>query len=683
MKIRSIYSKFMFSMFLIIVVFSISILGAIRQKVATTYESEVMKSTSNTCSSIASLVGSFMDKAYAITELMATSEEMSSMEQEKQLPIIENAAKQNDYFELIYVQDSNGDQTARSVGELGNRSSRWWFIQSMQDQVPFVSKSYYSISTNMTCASIFYPIFNNNEMIGIFATDLKLSTLQSLVENYSDIEEDKICFIIDGEGNVLAHPNSTYFEELYNYKTLTRTVSKTNSKGETLKDSDGNILTEDFDIEVTPEYQKMIDDVMKGNSGTTLVKDNGITYYACYEPIPMKGISDSWSVITLTGKDKALSLVAQIKATGNRITFLALIIALILIALIAASIIRPIRMSLNRLKLLSEGDLSSTVPNVQSHDESAELLANLNITIRTMKDIINQITSFSNQIADGNFLSQTQSSYSGEFNQLAISLNQICESMQRTMQEIKLYTEQFMKGTMFFNDAAKTLSDGTSNQAAAIEEVSASLCDISEHFNQNAIHAQSANNMMSSVMQEITDNHQCLNQLVNAMNSIEENSQNIKMISHTIQSIATQTRILSLNATVEAARAGAAGKSFSVIVDEIQALALRCEEAANNTEQLISMTNQSIHEGMEQLNSTVASMNSVSKQNTTVASLLSDISNAVSEQAASMEQIQQAVEQISDITQLNAQTAEKNAEKSSDMQAFVQQLNLLLARFRF
>lgn len=149
-----------------------------------------------------------------------------------------------------------------SSGELADRSNRWWFQQTAEEQKPFISKSYYSVNTGMPCASIFFPMYRENTFIGIFAVDLKLNYLQNLIEEFSDTEHGEYSFVIDGEGVVVAHPDSTQIEELYNYKQMTRTVSSKDKAGQPVVDEQGNIVTEEQPITISEDYQKIIAEVM-------------------------------------------------------------------------------------------------------------------------------------------------------------------------------------------------------------------------------------------------------------------------------------------------------------------------------------------------------------------------------------------------------------------------------------
>ena len=469
MKFRSISSKFMLPMILILSIFAATILGITGNLLQDTYHRQIIKQDSEINSFIAQSVGNFMNKAYAVTEELAYSKTILTMNGKLQAPAVKSTAQRNDYFELVYIQDTNGDQTARSVGELSNRASRWWFKKMMELQKPFISKSYYSVSTNMACASIFYPLITGSQMKGILATDIKLTTLQALIEESADIENDRISFIIDGEGTILAHPESIYYEELYNYKTLTKTISQKDSDGNTLYDNEGNILTTEKPIKISKDFSEMVSNVMSGKSGSTEVIYNNMPYYASYSPIKLDGFSDTWSVITLHNKDKALSLLQKVNKAGITVTIIAIIFAIILVLIVARTITKPIRFCLNNLENLAEGNLAAVTHEIRGNDESARLLININKTTHTLKNIMLEINSFVEKIANGDFSETISNEFRGEFSNLVASLKSINESMGETIRHINTNAAALITGIQNFDISVQVLADGTSDQASATE----------------------------------------------------------------------------------------------------------------------------------------------------------------------------------------------------------------------
>jgi len=683
MKIRSIFIKIMLPMVLIVCLTGIAILSITGKMFSNTYEGRIKDQNNDSCHFIAQAVESFMNRAYTVTDELANNDAILTMDHDSQTPVVEGTAKRNDYFELIYIQDMKGDQTARSSGTLGNRANRWWFIQMLEENQPFVSKSYYSVNTGMACASIFIPLIQEGETVGILATDIKLATLQSLVEQSSDAETGKISYIIDGEGTVVAHPQSVFYEELYNYKTLTKTVARQDARGNTLYDAAGNILTEEQPISISEEYKSVISSVMSGKTGSAEITDSGIDYYVSYAPVKLDGYSDSWSVVTLQDKKQAMSPLNRVNQNGINITIIFIILALVLISLITQTIIRPIKLSHGRLRLLSEGDLTTVVPAVRGRDEGAQLLNDLNNTIAVLQDIIQKMNDSVKNIADGDYTKTISADFKGEFNVLASSLNKIVGSISQTMRQINSCANRFMDGLATFDEAAHSLADGTTGQASAVEELSSTLSGVSGKITQNAQNSQNADAMMLTVQDELSQSNADLETLIAAMDMIEENSKEINSISKLMQDIASKTNLLSMNAAVEAARAGEAGKGFGAVAFEVRSLAAQCNKAAADTSELIEKTRKNVQTGAESLRVMASSIQSVSQHSINTSRLISDISMATSEQAEAIRQITLALDQISQITQRNSSTATESAETSLRMKQQAKQLKELLSRYRY
>ena len=342
MKKKSIFGQLLFPMIAIVCVLALILTGIIAAIFSKTYENEIYSRGRDKSSLVASDISTFMDGAYGITEELSVNPSILTMKTDVQTPILEDCVKRNSYLELLYIQGTDGMQTGRSSGDLADRSTRWWFIQTMEEKKAFVSKSYYSVNTGMPCASIFYPMYRDGELVGIFAVDLKLDYLQSLIDDFSDMENGEYSFVIDGEGVVVAHPDSTQIEELYNYSLLTKTVSKKDNNGQPLLDSDGAIITEEQSIHISEDYQEIIADVMAGNSGSRKMKNDGETYFVSYASIPLKGESDSWSVITLQKESSAMAVVYRIIFMAVLIAILIIVVAAFVIAFLARKLTKPV-----------------------------------------------------------------------------------------------------------------------------------------------------------------------------------------------------------------------------------------------------------------------------------------------------------------------------------------------------
>ncbi len=188
MKKTSIFKQLLLPMIAIVCALAICLTGIVAAIFVKSYKSEIYSGSQDKSRLVSGEIATFLDGAYGVTEELSVNPSVLTMETDIQTPILEDCVRRNPYLELLYIQGKDGMQTGRSSGELADRSTRWWFTQMMEEQKAFISKSYYSVNTGMPCASIFFPMYKENAITGIFAVDLKLDYLQSLIEEFSDVE---------------------------------------------------------------------------------------------------------------------------------------------------------------------------------------------------------------------------------------------------------------------------------------------------------------------------------------------------------------------------------------------------------------------------------------------------------------------------------------------------------------
>lgn len=565
MKKKSIFKQLLFPMIAIVCVLALILTGIIAAIFSKTYEDEIYSRERDKSLLVASDISTFMDGAYGVTEELSVNPSILTMNTDVQTPILEDCVKRNSYLELLYIQGTDGMQTGRSSGELADRSTRWWFTQTMEEQKAFVSKSYYSVNTGMPCASIFYPMYRDGGLIGIFAVDLKLDYLQSVIDNFSDMENGEYSFVIDGEGVVVAHPDSTQIEELYNYSLLTKTVSKKDDNGEPLLDADGAIITEEQNITISEDYQKIIADVMAGNSDSRKMKNDGETYFVSYASIPLKGESDSWSVITLHKESSAMAVVHRIIFIAVLIAVLIIAFAAFIIALLARKLTNPVVTITELIKNASDGDFTVRAPE-DGLDEIGTLSKSLNKMTAKISVILSKLTGITGEVVQS----------SGNLKDIEAE----ADSISRAMREI---------------------SDGSERQNDEIEQVFIKAEALEENFGQlqkkNSLLLQDAQNTMLSSengmlsVSELKAENESATQGMEAafekIQLLEERSQKISGILNTINEISTQTELLALNASIEAARAGEQGRGFSVVAESIGKLATDSTIATADIEKII------------------------------------------------------------------------------------------------
>lgn len=529
------------------------------------YEKEVFHKSEEKSRLVSGEIATFLDGAYGITEELSVNPSILTMETDVQTPILSDCVERNPYLELLYIQGTDGMQTGRSSGELADRSARWWFIQVMEEKKAFISKSYYSVNTGMPCASIFFPMYGGEKMLGVFAVDIKLDYLQNLIEEFSDESRGEYSFVIDGEGVVVAHPDNAQIEELYNYKALTRTVSSKDADGNPKTDADGNILTEEKPFEISEEYQGIISDVMQGKDGSRKISNDGDSYYASYASIPLKGESDTWSVITLQKSSSAMAMVYRIIGITAAVALLAIAAAVFVITLLARKLTRPIVSITELIGNASDGDFTMRADE-SIENEIGVLSRSFNTMLEKMAGILTRITTFSGEVVQS-------SGYLKSIEENADSINgAVREISEGTVGQTKDVDRVVMRTTeleeMFgqLKEKSRRLLEDSQNVILSGES---GLKSVSELKRQN-----------ESVMEAMQDSY-------DKIISLKECSEKISGIVGTINGISSQTGMLSLNASIEAARAGESGKGFAVVAESVGKLASDSTAATKDIEKMI------------------------------------------------------------------------------------------------
>lgn len=624
--------------------------------------------------SVAAQVSEYVNKAYAVVQGLACGYDIVSNEPEKQQRILVQTIQNNPYFVLLYQQGLDGQQTARSSGELGNRANRWWFIQELQTKKPYVTKSYFSLTTGAAVTSIVFPVFNEfNNMQSVLAADLDLSKLQKIVDQYNT--RDLYSVLIDGEGNVIAHPNPDCVSQMYNYKKATRSLG----------DGSGSETSKEEPIQLTNGFRAMVDKVLSGESGRTEFKDEkGRDMIYSYRPIDIEGDSEQWAVITMQSKDAAFASTATIIRSNLLILIVMAVLVVIAAVLFAKKITNPLKKLAGAAGRIAEGDLNVTV-DVDTKDETGDVAAALRQTVVRLKsyiDYINEITKVLNQIANGSLTFELEQDYAGEFAKIKEALTHIKITLSETVLQIKNVANQVNLEASNLSGGAQSLAQGATEQASSIEELSATISEISENVQKSAKNAEHAEAIALNAGNEVEKGNHRMKDMVAAMEEISTGSREIAKIIKTIDDIAFQTNILALNAAVEAARAGAAGKGFAVVADEVRNLAQKSAEAAKNTTGLIEKAVSAVENGTLIADETSQSLDLIVEGSRQCINLIQEIAGAAGEQAYAIKQVNEGIDQVASVVQTSSATAQESAAASEELSGQAELLDNLVGRFQ-
>lgn len=350
---------------------------------------------------------------------------------------------------------------------------------------------------------------------------------------------------------------------------------------------------------------------------------------------------------------------------------------------IAENISAPLSQLSDRLEQFAEGDLSSPFPETQAEDEVADIVASAKDMAETLMFVIYDLEYILGEMSNSNFVIRSKDSerYKGEFRQIFDSLKQLRDNMVDTLRYIGMSSEQVSAGSSNLADTSQSLAEGATEQAGAVQELHATITTISEAARRAADSAEDAYKQSQEYADVADRSSDDMKEMVEAMGRISEASHKIGNIISEIENIASETNMLSLNASIEAARAGEAGRGFSVVADQIRQLAEQSSKSAVDTRALIEGTMREVENGNKVAERAVESLAVVVEGIRKVADSSKELSTISSNQMATMKEAELGVDQISDVIQTNAAVAEESSATSEELSAQAVSLDELIAKF--
>lgn len=661
----------------IIVSLTTGILASVSIILSQKYDQEINANNETVTNLISSNLENFLGKAYSITQDLANSSDLINMSPQDQEKALVACAQRNEFIELLFAQGTNGMQTARSSGELGDRSDRWWFDSVTKEGKSFISKSYLSASTNLPVSAVFIPLKQNNTIVGSLGMDIKLDYLQELVEANSDEGSGRYSFIMDGEGVIIAHPESEYVSQMYNFAKGTKQVNGTEEAAS-----------------VSEHYQKIASQVMGGSQGSLRFTENGKEYYSAYAPILLPGDSDNWSIVTIQDGAAAKSIITSIIRTSSTCGIVLLVISAIITLILANNIARPIRKIANLLSQAASGDFTA-----RYHSKSRNEIGLLADNFNEMQNKISALLSNTKQIVEN-------------ISESIVLLNENSENANQVAESVKQAAREILTGSTEQAVEAEKSAGMSSQLNYQFEELSNKTEEMVLEA-ENAVQVTKEGAVTVSDLKEKNETtYSIIAKTATVIDSLSKESETIGSILNSLEDITSQTNLLSLNASIEAARAGEHGKGFAVVAEEIQKLSKESAKATENINTImaqiqaeidssvkmmdtvklvstqqketvdnvmsafdhISENSSSITEIIEENRRIVTKMRS---NNSDVASAISNIAAISEETAACTENVTDSIlEQTSDIQLIASQAAELK-EKAEGLDKEIQKFKIL------
>lgn len=362
----------------------------------------------------------------------------------------------------------------------------------------------------------------------------------------------------------------------------------------------------------------------------------------------------------------------------------AIILSAIMVAVTTKALLKPIQEIDHAIDKMRSGDFSAEV-TYTSRDELGHMAENMRAMLISLREITHDQMKMMMGMAEGNFAvkSKDESIYIGEFKILYDAIQEIKKRLGETFVQVQQVARLVTAGSDQVSAGAQHLAHGAMQQASSIEQLAATITEITQQIKDTAEFSEGSREDTLRIQKEAAKSNEDMQELLKAMGDISENSAQISKIVKTIEDIAFQTNILSLNAAVEAARAGVAGKGFAVVADEVRNLASKSADASKSTAALIENSLSAVQRGREITDKTAESLTRVIADINKVAESITHIAQEAMTQANSVGQISIGVDQISGVVQTTSATSQEGAASSEELSSQAQVLKHLMSQFRW
>ena len=403
--------------------------------------------------------------------------------------------------------------------------------------------------------------------------------------------------------------------------------------------------------------------ITTGETGSTEFSVDGEKILAAFSPIR----GTQWALVIQIPKADYNHFINWVMTVSVLATLAGLAVSILMILRFARSISHPVRRVTDRMVALSDGDLHTEVLSLNTGDELEVMTKTLEATLASVNRYISDIQQVLTHVAGGDLRTEPQVDYMGDFALIRGSLCTITASMNETLLGFRAAADRLTDMAEQLSGQSVQLHQASLEQNQSAEEL---VHEVS-HVKDRLADVTESSGRTRSQTEEITRRVQSANEqmaaLSSAMDNISDNAQQITKIAKDIEDIAFQTNILSLNASVEAARAGAAGKGFAVVANEVKRLATKSAEAAQSATEMVNNTKAIIQTGVELTADTAGSLRAISDVSGQISAISDQLAAAVQGQETALAVMEERIAAISDIADRNLQNAGETERSSGSL----------------
>ena len=532
----------------------------------------------------------------------------------------------------IFLDSINGNARGMEVGKMDTFKDNITAARQGREAMSAVGKS---PASHLPVTLLTAPVENGGRVVGIVGLSVNLQELSNECILPVTVGEHGYAWLIDDKGRILGHPNSEYVLEL-------------------------NVS--DYDFGRT---------IMSRQNGYLFYEWNGVDKIAFFNTDHDLG----WTVIVSPVPEDYL---APMRSMRNNMILIGLIVVFVVglaIFLVSNALAGSIGKVVDVLGQVAKGRLSVRFGS-DRRDEIGTIYRSLDLTTQSLEEKVH----LAEQIAGGDISREVKPS--SDEDHLGFALRDMTASLRNILASVQLAAVQISTGSDQIAASSQSLSQGATEQAASLEQVSSSMVEIGSQTRENAEHASLASSEAMNVKTWAEEGTNEMKGLVTAMAEIDQSAGQVSNIIKTIDEIAFQTNLLALNAAVEASRAGKHGRGFAVVAQEVRNLAGRSAQAAKETSELIQTAIDKVGAGAGAVERTDKALSQIFNGVSKMSSLVDHISSASREQASGFDEISKGLVQIEQVTQQNTANAEQGAAAAEELSNQSRELMVLLKQFK-
>ncbi len=490
------------------------------------------------------------------------------------------------------------------------------------------------------------PIKENGEtvlyLMGVYKYDLLNDVISSI-----NLGRSGMAYMVNREGIVTGHPNQSL------------------------------VLNQSSLVQLSGGDEDAVKRVTTGETGAAEFPIDGERMLVAFSPIR----GTQWSLVIQIPKSDYSHFINWAMLISILATLAGLMVSVLLILRFASSISRPVKRVTDRMVALSNGDLHTKVLPVSTGDELEVMTQTLDDTLERVNRYISDIQQVLTCVADGDLRTGPQVDYKGDFVLIRGSLHTIAQSMNETLLGFRAAADRLTAMAEQLNGQSAQLLQASLEQNQSTDELVCEVSHVKERLANVVDSSCQTRSQTDEIARRIRSANEHMAALSSAMDDISANAQQITKIAKDIDDIAFQTNILSLNATVEAARAGASGKGFAVVANEVKQLAEKSAKAAQSAIEMVNNTKTIIQTGVELTADTAGSLQAISDVSTQISTISDQLAAAVQGQESALTVMEERIASISAIADRNLQNAGETEQSSASLAKEAEALQAQVQKF--